>query len=372
MKLRFSKHAPFVVAGMLALLAGMWAGLIRAGWQWPPVQAQLPSAHGPLMISGFLGTLISLERAVALTAPTGSARRRWTYVAPALTALGGLALIVGLPAGVARGLIALGSLALVIVFVEIVRQRRSWDTVTMALGAVLWLTGNVLWWSGRSTFQVTVWWIGFLVLTIAGERLELARVLLLRRSALVTFVISIGVLLAGLVVSLANFNLGVRVSGAGLIALGVWLLGRDVARRTIRQSGLTRFIAACLLPGYAWLVFGGGLWLLGNFTSGLTYDAALHSVLLGFVFSMIFGHAPIILPAVLNLPLAFRPAYYAHLALLHASLIVRLLGDLAADPALRMWAGLLNVTAILLFMGNMLRAIRSSAARRGDEVSALG
>jgi hypothetical protein len=49
----------------LALLAGLWAGLLRLGWQLPPLLLQLPAQHGPLMVSGFLGTLISLERAVA-------------------------------------------------------------------------------------------------------------------------------------------------------------------------------------------------------------------------------------------------------------------------------------------------------------------
>jgi len=42
------------------------------------------------MVSGFLGTLISLERAVALKA-------RWPYAAPLLSGLGDAALIVGGP-----------------------------------------------------------------------------------------------------------------------------------------------------------------------------------------------------------------------------------------------------------------------------------
>lgn len=76
--------------GMVALLAALWAGLLRLGWRVPPLRPTLPAAHGPLMISGFLGTLIGLERAVALG-------RRWTYAGPLLTGLGALALIAGLP-----------------------------------------------------------------------------------------------------------------------------------------------------------------------------------------------------------------------------------------------------------------------------------
>jgi hypothetical protein len=86
------------------------------------------------------------------------------------------------------------------------------------------------------------------------------------------------------------------VSGVGLILLGAWLLRFDIARHTIKKSGLTRYIAACLLPGYVWLIMGGCLWLIAGLpSSNLTIDAMLHTLFLGFVFSMIFGHAPIIL-----------------------------------------------------------------------------
>ena len=60
---------------------------------------------------------------------------------------------------------------------------------------------------------------------------------------------------------------------------------------------------------------------------GLSYDAALHALLLGFVFSMVFGHAPIVFPAVLRVALPYHPVFYAPMVLLHASLAVRLLGD---------------------------------------------
>lgn len=208
--------------------------------------------------------------------------------------------------------------------------------------------------------------MGFLVLTIAGERLELARVSrsVLKRAALVTFLASLSLILAGLVASLFAFGMGVRVSGAGLVLIGLWLLRYDLARRTIRQTGLTRFIAACLLPAYAWLTFAGALWIIwaDGFVAGMLYDAMLHSLLLGYVFSMIFGHEPIIVPALLKVDLRYSPTFYAHLGLLHLSLVLRVLGDLIFIPPLRMWGGMLNVIAILLFMGNTVWAVRRKAA----------
>jgi hypothetical protein len=217
-----------------------------------------------------------------------------------------------------------------------------------------------LWLGGLPLSRVTPWWIGFLVITIAGERLELSRVLLLGRAAGATFLASVGFVIVGLIDSLWQFGPGLQIGGVGLAALGVWLLVFDVARRTIRQTGLTRFVAACLLPGYVWLVVGGGLWIFFSayFSGGPYYDAMAHTILLGFVFSMIFGHEPIILPAVLGGPMAYRPAFYAHLVLLHASVIVRVAGDLLAQPTVRMWGGLLNVVAILVFIGNTVIAVR--------------
>ena len=50
-------------------------------------------------------------------------------------------------------------------------------------------------------------------------------------------------------------------------------------------------------------------------------DAALHAAAVGFVFSMVFGHAPIIVPAIMRVTLPYWPAFYVPLVMLHASLL---------------------------------------------------
>jgi hypothetical protein len=92
--------------------------------------------------------------------------------------------------------------------------------------------------------------------------------------------------------------------------------------------------------------------LFGGVTAGPRYDALLHSILLGFVFSMIFAHAPVILPAVTGLALPFRSTFYAHVVMLQLSLVLRVGSDLAGWADGRQWGGLLNVVALLVFMGN--------------------
>lgn len=142
----------------------------------------------------------------------------------------------------------------------------------------------------------------------------------------------------------------------------------DIARYTIPQQGLARFIAACLLPGYVWLVLGGVLWMVnrGGFPAGPHYDAMLYTIFLGFVFSMIFGHAPVILPAIMRIPIKYSVSFYFNLGLLHLSLVFRIAGDLLFWPATRRWGGLLNEVAIILFL-----LVTISAAHRGMRIDHL-
>jgi hypothetical protein len=344
---------PIIIAVAIVLIAALWTALIRVGWELPSAGGVTAIQHGALMVSGFLGTLISLERAVAL-------KRRWTYLGPACSALGAILIILGFPPLLGQVLIVLAGFCLTCVFNTIYRMHPSLDTGVMGFGALLWLVGNILWAANQPIFHSVPWWAAFLILTIAGERLELSRVLRPSQRTKAAFIAVVSLIGVGLIVSLISFTLGVQISGLGLVCLAIWLMINDIARRTIRKTGLTRFIAACLLPGYVWMAIGGLLWVLDAtlFVGGMAYDAMLHTFFLGFVFSMIFGHAPIILPAVVNVPVIYSPRFYYHLTLLHISLVLRIVGDLTLISTLQHWGGLLNVCAVLLFLGSTLLATR--------------
>jgi hypothetical protein len=343
---------------MLGLVAALWGGLVRLGWSIPLPWPAVAASHGPLMVGGFLGTLIGLERAVALGA-------RWAYAGPALTGLGVLALVLGGLAMPAAWPVTLGSLVLVAVSGVLLKRQAALFTATMAGGAAAWLAGNVLWLAGWPLHRLVPWWAGFLVLTIAGERLELTRLLRLSSASHAAFLVAVGLVGAGLAASAVALP-GVRLFGAGLVALAAWLGRHDIARRTVRQRGVTRFIALCLLSGYAWLAASGVLvcWV-GGVAAGPGYDAWLHALFLGFVFAMILGHAPVIFPAVLGLPMAFRPTFYVPLVVLHATLLVRVAGDLGGWPSVRLWGGLGNAAALGLFLANTAWAVASARAAPG-------
>lgn len=346
-------RAPLLALALLTLAAGIWSGMQRIGWPLPMPQPSLVALHGPLMVAGALGTIISLERAVALG-------RRWSYAAPLLHAMGGLLLVVGGPLWLGALLLTLGSLALVVVFGVLLGRQPALFLVVMGLGALALLAGNGLWLAGWPIFSVVWWWAGFLVLTIAGERLELGRLRQWPIWVEALFILLIALLVAGLITTTAAPDIGIRFVHVALVGLALWLLRYDIARRTVRKPGLTRYIAVCLLSGYVWLGVGGLVGTIaGPLYAGPVYDAVLHAVFVGFVFAMIFGHAPIIAPALLGVSVRFRRSFYAPLAFLHASLLLRVVGDLAGIGALRRWGGLLNGVALLLFFAVMVWAARA-------------
>lgn len=336
---------PFLILAVLALLAGLWAGLLRLGWELPGMAGPLPLDHGPLMVGGFLGTLIALERVIAI-------RRAWMFLGPLSSGIGWVVSLAFPGSWAGALLITLGSLVFVAILGVMVRREPRIHTITMGTGALCWLVGDLFWLAGRPIFHLVWWWAAFLVLTVAGERLELSRVMKPTQRQQRLFVLAVGVFLAGVALQSLVFDWGVRLAGAGLLGLALWLARYDLARRNLRHPApLTRYIAACLFAGYIWLMVSGLTALsLGAQMAGGYYDAMLHAIFLGFVISMIFGHAPIILPALTGIMVRYTPGYYAHLALLHLSLVMRVSGDLLGMGRLRMWGGLLNEVAILLFI----------------------
>lgn len=361
MKKVFPIVIPFLFLSILALIMGLWAGLVRIGWPLPVLPAALPMQHGPLMISGFLGTMIALERVAAI-------RRPWMFAAPLFSGLGWILSLFMYGSLAGPLLITLGSLVATGILAHMVRREPKIYTVTMAAGMVCWLAGNILWVTGTPVYLVVWWWAAFLVLTIAGERLELSRVLGFENRHYRLFALAAGIFLAGVVLNTWFPQVGSRVIGVGMLALAVWLARYDIARRNMRRAaGLPRYIAICLFTGYIWLGLSGifNLWFGAQY-GGWLYDAVLHSVFVGFVLAMIFGHAPIILPALTRINVAYHASLYLPLILLHSSLILRIGADLASWQSGRMWGGILNEIAVLGFMGlfafRVFRQKRSQAA----------
>jgi hypothetical protein len=268
--------------------------------------------------------------------------------------------MIALPVQLSATLASMASLLLSMVFIALYRQYPAEHFVIMGVSAIAWFVGNILWLLGLPLFSVVPWWIGFLVMMIGGERLELSRIRQPPVNVRAKFFISMAIFVIGLCATLVDFHHGLRIAAAGLLGIALWLLRYDLAWHSARQDGLPRYMALALIAGYFWLALAAILWLgLGQtFSAGPKYDAMLHAIFLGFVFSMIFAHAPIILPTITGLPLPFRNAFYWHAGLLHVSLLLRVAGDLGAWPSLQRWGGLFNTLAVILFLANNILAVR--------------
>lgn len=352
------RRVPFLLPAGLAVLAGLDAALMLLGLPAPVSADRLPDVHGMLLVLGFVGTLISLERAVALGHRAG-------YVAPGVLGAGAVALVSPAPLAGGRTLLVAGTVALVAVYVPLWRRQRDDAVLVQVLGAVLAVGASTLWLGGVDVPVLLPWLVGFVVLTIAGERLELARIAMGAGAggALV-------LLAAALVATVAGSVLWPAVAtpalGLVLLTLVGWLAAHDVARRTVRADGLPRFMAIGLLAGYFWLAVAGAVWLVhGAVLDGPAYDAVVHAAFLGFTISMVMAHAPVILPAVLRRPLAYHPALLGPLGLLHASLALRLwVGDALGHPLAWKVGGVLNIVALL---GFLVTAAWAVGRRRGTE-----
>jgi hypothetical protein len=347
---------PLLASAVLSVGWGVWLGLLRLGWVLPLPRPDQLILHGPLMIGGFLGTLVGLERAIGIARP-------WAYAAPAASAAGAMLLVFGPPGPAGALLITAASGVVTAISIAIVRARPTLFASTMLAGSASWLVGNLLWSFGYAIFRVVFWWVAFLVLTIAGERLELNRLLRPTGAVRAAFVAAVVVVVAGVCATGWVPSAGIRLTGAGLAAVCGWLAVNDIARRTIRQPGVTRYIAVSMLLAYCWLGIGAGVAIAtGAFEPGPAHDAILHAIFVGFALSMVFGHAPIVLPAITRLALRYRATFYAPLLLLQFSMAVRLVGDLIEELGrLRAWGGLLNAVALLMFAVNMAFSARRRA-----------
>ncbi len=342
----------FIVPAMVTLVLGLYAGLQLLGLSAPWTTSRLAEMHGMLLVAGFLGTLISLERAAAIG-------QLWGYLSPVGFGIGAV-LLFPVPLLGYSG-ITMGAVVLLAIYVTVWRKQPAAAIAVQALGGVLILAAALLGWAGVSIFALIALLAGFPILTIAGERLELARVAAPRWSAQMLLVaLSLGLLLAA-TATLVWPSLGFRLVGLVLLGLVAWLGYYDVARHTVRSRGLPRYTAWCLLAGYVWLGVAGLIWLqMGQVSPGqLAYDAVIHAVFLGFVISMIFAHAPIILPAVVRCRLPYRPVMYVPVIVLHVSLLVRIgVGDGLNVEGVRLIGAIGNVAAVLLFAAIVLISVR--------------
>src|SRR4029079_19489922 len=159
------QRAPLLALGFIGLLLGVTAGLGRLGYQMPDVSSGASAFPGPLMIGGFFGVVIALERAVAIG-------RYVAYLGPFLGGLGSVAIAISEPVAAAC-LVCAGSVVLLGASRDVFRRQRALFTLTLVLGAACWVVGNLAWALGAAVFDVVTWWLAIHLRAMPQQRLEM-------------------------------------------------------------------------------------------------------------------------------------------------------------------------------------------------------
>lgn len=325
---------PFII---LSLLVGIYSGWLRTGLQF----YYLPglAEHGAIMVGSFLTTVVIIERIITF-------RNKIIFLLPLINVLS-LVFFLFDQYKIGYVLLIISASGLTVVMIYFTFKFKELPNYLLTIGALCLLIGNLFLMFFGKYPPATIWWIAFFLFTIVAERLELTRYLPVTKRQKILLTIFLIIFIVGMFI---KFHLyGKYISSLSLILTAGWLLKFDIATKNIRKDGMFKYIGILLLTGYVWLIITAGIFLIES-NSMLVYEAGLHSFFLGFVFSMIFAHAPIILPAVIGKNIKiFGTVLYLWFYILQGSLLFRIAGDLLGSYEARQVSSIFNGIAILGF-----------------------
>ena len=355
------RRIPFMMLAVVNLMVGLWAGLTRAGWNFPGTS--LAVHHGAIMVGGFLTTLIALEKAVPL-------KRNIVLMVPFISALSLMMIIPGYFQPGLYFLIA-GSIGLFFIHVwYLYLYPKDLSALLMLMGASCLVVGNGMLIQKQFYPSAFPWWMAFLLLTITAERLELSKFLPVSRGNKYFLLGFLALFLVGIVMPF--HGIGKYFSGVALLSIAVWMLKHDVIRIGLKKADLTRFSSVALLGANGWLILEGALLILLPETA-LSYDMLVHVFFIGYAFSMIFAHGPIILPGVLGIAVKpYHPILYGWFILVQGSLLWRVFSDAVGSLEGRRMGGIISATGILLYFITLVvlvvRARTTGSERARDDL----
>lgn len=356
-----------LVGGVMRLMANQ--GMVGS----TPLSFSFPF-HGEIMVFGFLAVLITTERYIgSLTFKLSPV----IHLMPYLVALGAVLKVVGMVAPV-EPLNVVGSVLLamgVVIYMYLIGalsrlSARPLPFRFMLLAALLLLIGIFLSIPRSPVGNMTFFLLGFPILTILGERVELSRFLsstVYRWSEWGLWAAAVAFLLL-----LREDERLMAIGWALLMGIAVLpLLGSELALVKAGERAPERFyryLGRHLWLAYSWFFLGLILviaWALSGGSPAM-YDAATHSLAVGFVGTMILAHAPAMAPALLNLTIAQEKVNLLPLELLTVGNLLRVVGDVLRTLGLPLEvvvgiSGLFILAALIAFVWMMAKALRPVA-----------
>ncbi len=162
-------------------------------------------------------------------------------------------------------------------------------------------------------------------------------------------------------------HLSLTVLGAATFLVAIAAITQD---RSLRISGATsrmhRFLQRALFVSYAWLILGSLAMMLSGYLPGaVVKDILFHTMGLGFIFTMILAHAPLILPAALG-KLPAQSAPLLPFVVFQLMTVLRIGADLnvAQMPVFWMWTGwitgVLHTLSFLAYVALLARSLKAT------------
>jgi hypothetical protein len=308
----------------------------------------------------------------------------WGYLIPFAIAAGALSLLIDPMWKGSRIIITMGSFGFLALCMAGLQIRINFFNSMIALGSVFWLSGTIIWWVDWPVFNIYLWWMGFVLFTMVGQRLELAYRVHLKPRPFALLGIALAFVLLGQLLMMVGRQigpdvnmsvhvdgiqdhrliLGMRLAGIGMAGTALWLLRYDASWSLIWNGGMAGYIAVCLISSYAWLGISGLFSILfAGLVSGVRYDALIHSFFVGFVLFAIFGHTPGLLLSSLGIRFTRMKSFYVHVVILHLALLTRTGADVLHHRLLQKWGGMLNAVAILLFLAGTVYWVSAEYAK---------
>lgn len=346
---------------LLAVITGIWRVAVTRGFLLPSIPDWWPP-HGQIMLGGFLAALIIFERMLPLRVDA----LIWV---PYVFALSTLFLQINHP--VIR-VIHLTALAGWLVHRWIAyRKFHHWEKPLVESVAFITLSSALIYPEGLQAHPgVALAGLSFPIAVIAIERLEMS-LLFKKTGARITLLF--------LIVWSVLWNLvtwrgtpGLSLMGGATVVLAAFVAFYDASVRTSQQNisgssahGLHRFLRNALFLAYGWLFLAAIAMMLSSEIPGaIMKDVMFHLIGLGFIFTMILGHAPLILSATLGkLPPGRAPVI--PFFLFQTATCIRILGDFAFMKSIPIWqwsgwiSGLLNTVSFFLYMALLVLSVKS-------------
>ncbi|WP_420318578.1 hypothetical protein [Ekhidna sp.] len=326
-----SKLKLFAIGIPVFLILGLFTGLSRFGL----INFPLSFHHGVLMLNGFAGGVITVERLLS------NRNDRWFLTGLILLVCGLTLYLLGFEFGL---LLVAGNIAILFLKESLVLiEKRSQNGIYQLIGLLSWFIGNLRFYQNGFYPAAVPFWIVFILMLIVGTRLSK-----MGKEDVISLVLSLALFFS---FWLGFHGYGQTIYGIGLALLSIRLVYLELKSSTKHRLGI--------VISYTWLLMTGVSSLISDHIL-YSYDLVIHAFFLGFFFSMIFINAPDALLKKLGLEeLKTFPNFWV--IFLSIGLIARLIiGDIFQIQLARNIGGILNLLAIILYAVSLLFQARGN------------